>query len=477
MRLRVVIAACWLGCTPPVEGEGEGDPSEGEGDTSEGEGEGESDPAEGEGEGEPSEGEGEGEFGAVTVLSSGTLAIGEQSTDYELIRLIREDGASTYVQWVRPFAVDRGNASVVVQTQPYEGIDWSGDAVDAAFAVATPRSDGLFIDNACNDADDLNRGVVYFPTAAASSATAAITHIINGHGVLLVFGRYYACDSVDEEALDMRAALHFLSTRDDEMDTSRVAVTGNSWGGFLALTGAIHAPTDVVPLVVVPINPPSLLARMVDQITSLSTRFTVQQLSFFDSYLHRIRSSNDPSRYEMATICDGLAAKHTLLLHDNWDTLVPFSGSYDVVTECGQSHDVQGLWWRRQGDIDYSAVGLDHGLLGREPGYPSVFTLSTTYLYAHLNDDDHPVIAFAARGGLASFLRLVHDDQQAGGDVEHARVRVLEAMSAGALFLLVDENAGAAADAVWTELVNAEWGTSLDATTLREQLQTGFPSP
>jgi pimeloyl-ACP methyl ester carboxylesterase len=422
------------------------------------------------------------------VLGRGSLVVGEQSTEYELVRLGREDGRATYVQWVRPLPADRGHASVVVQTLPYEGVDWSGDPVDEALAAAGPRSDGFYNDSACDD--DNERGVAYFAVSPEESATNAITHVLNGHGTLLVFGRYYACDAIDGDVLDMRAALRFLAQRaddGDEVDVSRVGIIGNSWGGFLALYGAVRAPDEVVPTVVVPINPPAVMARMYDGIAVLRDEFPhPEQLTFFDSYLHRIEAStggpagnadSDFSRFDVDDICAGLRGKHTLLLHDSWDTLVPFAGSEELVATCGADSDVQGLWWRRQGAVDYEAVGLDHGLLGKEPGYPSVFTLSTSYLYAHLNDAAHPIVTFASRGGLQAFLQVVHDDQAAGGDVNHARVRVVEAMTPGALVLLVDENAGASADAVWADAVNAVWGTALDAAGLRAQLATGFPAP
>jgi hypothetical protein len=128
------------------------------------------------------------------VLGRGSLVVGEQSTEYELVRLGREDGRATYVQWVRPLPADRGHASVVVQTLPYEGVDWSGDPVDEALAAAGPRSDGFYNDSACDDDND--RGVAYFAVSPEESATNAITHVLNGHGTLLVFGRYYACDAI-----------------------------------------------------------------------------------------------------------------------------------------------------------------------------------------------------------------------------------------------------------------------------------------
>lgn len=438
------------------------------------------------GEGEGESGEGEGEDGTV-VVGGGSLAVGDNTTEYELVQLRREDGGATFVQWVHPLPADRGHASVVVQTLPYEGIDFGGDAVDAEFAGAAARDDGFFDDVACDDDND--RGVAYFGTSADEAAGNALTHVLNGHGALLVFGRYYACDSLDGEVQDLRAALRFLKARadeSDEVDVTRVGITGNSWGGFLALYGAVRAPDDVVPAVVVPLNPPAIMTRMYEGLDVLRDRYPhPEQLTFFDSYLQRIEQSTggppgvgDFSRFDVDDLCAGLRAKHTLFLHDTWDTLVPFSSSEELVETCSSDgSDVQGLWWRRQGDVDYDAVGLDHGLLGREPGYPSVFTLSTSYLYAHLNDDAHPIFTFASRGGITAFLQLVHDDQAAGSDVEHARVRVEEAVEAGALVLLVDEGVGAAADAVWADAVNAVWGTAFDGASLRAQLLTGFPPP
>lgn len=432
------------------------------------------------------EGEVEGEVDLdVVVIGAGVLAVGEQQTDYEIVELVREDGKATFVQWVRPLPADRGRASVVVQTLPYEGIDFGDDATDAAFASASARADGFFDDVAC--ADDNDRGVAYFPVDADSAAQNALTHVLNGHGALLVFGRYYACDSLDGEVQDVRAALRFLRQRADdvdEVDPLRVGITGNSWGGFLALYGAVRAPEELVPSVVVPLNPPATMTRMYEGLDVLRARYPrPQELAFFDSYLQRIEQSTggppgvgDFSRFDVDDLCAGLAGKRTLLLHDTWDTLVPFAGSAELVETCSAAGaDVQGVWWRRQGDVDYEQVGLDHGLLGREPGYPSVFTLSTSYLYAQLNDDAHPVITFGARGGIAAFLQLVHDDQAAGGDVEHARVRVNEAIAPGAAILLVDEGVGVAADGVWAEAVNAIWGTDFDGASLRAQLATGFP--
>lgn len=419
------------------------------------------------------------EPGTVTVISEGTTPFGDLMLTYELIRLTREDGLATYVQWVHPLAAS-GPTSVIVQTQPYDALEWTGDPVDEAFADANPRADGLLPDAACPDEND--RGIAGAALRPEDAAISAVAHLLNGHGALLVYGRFYACDTVVGEVLDTRAALSFLTTRPDQIDPQRVAITGNSWGGFLALYGAVREPDGVDVSVVVPLNPPASLAHLLTGAGSLQSVFPADKLRFFDAYRYRIEAATggppgtgDFSRWDVDDLCAGLVGKHTLLLHDNWDTLVPFASSTELVESCGATSDIAGLWWRRPLPIDYQAVGLDHGLLGREPGYPSVYTLSSTYLYAHANNAAHPIIAYASRAGLVAFMTLVRDDQRTGGDVEHARVRVLEAMTPGTTFVLVDEGAVAPADTLWAEAATTVWGGAWTAESLRVQLETGFP--
>ena len=418
------------------------------------------------------------------VLATGSLVVGEESTDYELVRLTREDGAYTYVQWIRPLPGDSAEGSVLVQTQPYDGISWTGDPVDDAFTSASPGATGLYADSACADVND--RGVVYYPVLPESAAAATVLHLLNGHGALLVYGRFYACDDIDGEVLDVRAALSFLASRPEEVDLDRIGITGNSWGGFLALWGAVREPVGIDVAVVAPINPPSDMARFLEGIAEQQVNFPDGPADFFDAYLHRIdaavdlsQGGGDFSAWDVDDLCAGLAGKHALFLHDTWDTLVPFEGSKDVVDTCGG--DVEGLWWTRPLPTDLDAVGLEHGLLSREPGYPSVYTMTYGYLYAQLNRPDRPVINLANRDALASFLQLVHDEQARGGDVDHARVRVLEAMDpAGLMILLEADGSDGGVDLtenVWTQAVNTVWGTSLDAAGLRAQLATGFPAP
>lgn len=419
---------------------------------------------------------GEPDGGAAEVLGTGSVAVGDKRTPYELVRIPRGGGVSTYVQWIP--STEAGARSVVVMTQPYDGISWTGDPVDTLFSSAKPGADGFYPDVACAEKNDDT--VAYAPSTPDSMAQSGVPFLINGHAVLLVYGRYYACDNLDGEILDMQTALGYLTSRPGA-DPTKVGIVGNSWGGFLALFGAAHAPAGVEIRVVSALNPPTDFEGWVKYTDGLNaTWHTPSQLDFFNSYRRRVLSSSggapgkgDFTRYSHSALCEGLDKIPTLLLHDEWDTLVPFAQSTGLVDQCNK----EGLWWPRQGPIDTQQVGLDHGLLGREPGYPSVFTFAQSYLLSRLNDAAHPVIALADRASLAAFLALIHVEQVAGGDVSWVAPRLRELSEPATLLFLVKASAAARATEVLTQLVNAEWGTALDEAGLRTQLATGLPPP
>jgi len=426
---------------------------------------------------QPSEREGGATSGsAPEVLGKGMVAVGNDETPYELVRIPRSDGESTYVQLIT--SNEPGPRSVVVMAQPYDGIDWTGDPIDMHFGQAKPGADGFYPDVGCAK-DDEDR-VAYAPSTPDGMAQSAVPYLLNGHAVLLVYGRYYACDNLDGEIRDMQAALGYLTTR-PETDPSRVGILGNSWGGFLALYGAANAPPGVELRAVSALNPPSDFEGWLEYAEGLSTSWPVpSELSFFSSYQHRIVSSSgggpgkgDFDRFSHAALCQGLGQVPTLLLHDEWDTLVPFDQSTQLVDRCSKD----GLWWPRQGPLDKEQVGLDHGLLGREPGYPSVFTFAQSYLLSRLNDSEHPVIALADRASLASFLALIHVEQSAAGDVAWVLPRLRELSEPSVTLFLIETSALALAAEVLAAAVNDEWKTQLDAEGLRAQLAIGLPAP
>jgi len=445
----VVVGA---GCDPPDTGEGEG---EGEGEGAEGEGEG---------EGEPIEAE------PPRLLDVGSGVVGDRTLPFELWRTPRADGKATYVQWV-PAAVP-GPRPVVVFTMPYDGIDWSDDEVDARFidrGLAVGPDDACPEDNADSVGFAINDPV-------ANVGNAAVYNL-NDAAVLFVYGRFYACDGIDGDVLDMQAGLEFLKTVADA-DITQVATTGASWGGFLALYGAARVPDGVNVVVSSAIAPPGDMARMVRHTQELVDVYPADlqaDLAFFPPYLRRIirptgglPGVGDFSAYSTSSLCEGLGSTELLLLHDEWDTLVPFDGSTTLVDECSKD----GLWWRRQTPIDYRDLRLEHGAINREPGYPSVFTFLQSYVVMRLNDGP-AVYVLASPQALTTFLTTVHDEQAAGDVVDEVIPRLVELADARMFIFNTDTNAVVSGASVVAAGVNAVWGTDFDDAGIRAQLALG----
>ena len=67
------------------------------------------------------------------VLDELTYDRDGRSFPVQLVRVTRPDAGRTYVEWIR--SDHPGARPVVVSTDPYGGIDWSGEEVDVRWAV------------------------------------------------------------------------------------------------------------------------------------------------------------------------------------------------------------------------------------------------------------------------------------------------------------------------------------------------------
>lgn len=94
-----------------------------------------------------------------------------RSFPVQLVRLIRPDGARTYVQWI---ASDRpGPRPVVVSTDPYGGIDWTGEAVELRWAG---RAAGVYED-VDGPGYDGSAPIVYYPTTPTAASEQELPHL------------------------------------------------------------------------------------------------------------------------------------------------------------------------------------------------------------------------------------------------------------------------------------------------------------
>jgi hypothetical protein len=405
----------------------------------------------------------------ATELERRQLVDGARVFEARRVRITRPDEGRTYVEF---YASDRpGPRPLVVATIPYAGIDWSGEALDLRWATSQPRMDGTYLDVDGPDFDG-SRGIVYEPPVAGASDDQARIHLLNDASVLLVYGRFYAGGDVRDDVMDMAAGMWFAAEQ-EAVDASRIGVFGGSWGGFEAIYAAAYAdaraPARVVAALFPPVDFPSFEAHVSSAPISGG---------FFDAYRARIHHATggpsdapgaDYSGLRFSDLCAGLPPA-TLLLHDEWDALVPIAQSTQLVAECGG----ELLLWPRQSALDPTLTS--HGPIALESPFPSSWLYALAYIHLHLALPDQPAIVLVySSATLIEHLETIRAEQLAGGDVDFVLPRLRELLDPRLSLLRVEDSAVVSGALAVAESVNAVWGTRFDATSIRAGLEPGLP--
>lgn len=410
------------------------------------------------------------------ILETRTVTALETTREAHLVRASRPDGARSYFLYL---PVARASAPMVVFTEPYAGIDWTGEDVDARWAA---RGAGTHPDDEAPgyDGDDV---IAYEPQSPQQATDASIVWLANQVAVVHAYGRFYAGGSIEDDALDAAAPFFFARTR-SEIDRAHLGAWGGSWGAFMAMFGAARAPGDAAPIAVGALWGPSDYTDLWAYTDTLPSVFPAPDRAeaFFSTYRRRIVASTGgpPPRetftpFDRDALCEGLGSDtHVLSLHDDWDTLVPVTQTRSLVEACAAQ--VSPLYWHRQRDVDYAEVSLDHGVSFRdEPEVPTAYTFSHAFVLARLIPSG-PIYVIASEPALTAYLQTVHAEQRAGGDASDAwpmlRTLAEERVSAFTPAGVFEPAADLLARAASTV-----YGRAYTAASLRAELETALPPP
>ncbi|MBL8029477.1 MAG: prolyl oligopeptidase family serine peptidase [Fibrobacteres bacterium] len=398
-----------------------------------------------------------------SVISTSTIAKDGKTYIEERIRILRPDSVKTYAQFVKVSGND--SAAVVVVTMPYAGIDWTGDSLDLRWAGYTTSPDGLY-----KDVDGVLYGdsgtIVYDKTDLNKVIDLINIHLVNNFSVLLIYGRFYAGGDVLDDIADMKAGMWYLAERED-VDKSRVAVYGVSWGGFEAVYAAVNADKRALPKALVAIAPPVDFQNFYEHITSR----TGSALTFMEPYLRRILSATKGNNFtglRSADLCSKLPPA-TLIMHDELDNLVPVSQAKGVVASCG----VEALYWPRL--TAPATDGVTHGPILDEPISSSAYLYATTYMHLSLiGNRNIPVNEIYNHAALDSHMVAVFRAQKAGRDISYVVPRLKELCDPRVnLFNIgaipVEQLSGA--EAV-TRTINRIWNSHFTAAVIKDSLES-----
>lgn len=413
---------------------------------------------------------------AVTVLGTGQAVFGDQVWPYQLLRLQEPGKAPAYAQWFPPR--QPGVSPTMMLTRPYDGIAWTGEAVDAKWAA---RGNGLHPDDSEPHYHEGSSVISYVLSNPDSIAAESFYYLFNDFGVLAVFGRFYAGGDIQNDRDDMHAGLRFLAQAPG-VDRSRIGIHGGSWGGFEALYAAADAPAEVRPKVGVALFPLSDFAREVDYLYNvLPTRVTdptrlYQYATFFEPYLRRVfaTAGTTPEGYARWTrehLASTLSTPF-LVIHEDWDTLVPVEQTQTLAALAGPR--ITPLYFQHWDPVDWNSRSLDHGPLSTT--YWSVIeTLSVGHLLTDLGRPTQFLVVPFTEQNLATWLWDVRVLQWIGRDVRAVAPLLRELMDPR-VFLFEPSSSKVVGGADWvTAVVNALWGTQYTSAALRDVLAVGLP--
>lgn len=395
----------------------------------------------------------------------------------ELIRAERPDGGRSYLLYQHAPAA---NAPLVVRTEPYAGIDWTGEEVDERWATLGP---GAHPDVDAPDHDGVDL-VTYTPQAPADAVASNNLWAFNGFAVIHAYGRFYAGGVLADDVLDAVAPYAFARTRPDELDVGRIGAFGSSWGGMMALFGASQAPADAAPKIVVPISAPSDFVDLWTWSTDTLLNASINPgmvTGFYSPYWRRATPTlgtppaGAPAEpYTHAGVCPKLPG--TLVMpHDAWDAIIPVTQTQDLAAACA---GVEPIYWPRAAPLDLATATMTHGPFAAEGVAPAVLIYTYAALVLALAPPDAPTVYSLISGpSLILHLELVLAAQQAGDDVAWILPRLRELADPRLQTLVVETNQLEPGAAALAAAINEVWGTSFDADSLRAQLEVGLPDP
>lgn len=315
-------------------------------------------------------------------------------------------------------------APVIILNEPYDGISWTDEGVDASFATLGPGRHPDKFAPAYNG-QDLVR---YTPETSApdgGSLRASVSlWLESGFAIIKTYGRFYAGGTLANDVSDAVAPWYFIAARPETFAGRQVFSTGGSWGGMMALYGAAAAPEVIQPTAIAVTSPPSDLPAVrgyASELESAEPTMREEIQAFFSPYVRRINASiavgsqEVSSAFSAETLCRCLPDR-VLVAHDDADTIVPVAQTEQLQAACPEQ--VQPIFWKRTSPPSVEAAGLSHGDFGGRSSAPDVSTLLSAWMLSQA--EVGPVVVKVDPESFHGFLSTVAAARSRGEDVSYA---------------------------------------------------------
>lgn len=380
-------------------------------------------------------GEGGGQAGpalSITVLDEGTY-LGRYV--YQRVRISREGVAPSYGVWFPPPGLRSGaKAPAVLLSDPYAGIDWTGEPVDIQ-AHQMAGTDAFVMLPDVNGPPMRDGTQLYVPYDYAPMDTAggsALAYLANGIGVLLIHQRFYAGGDLQNDIDDTVSGLVFLN-QNAQVDRRRIGAWGSSYGGSILLHAMAQASTAWRPAyaaVATPIVDFEQFVPYADWQAAVNAD-PGQAILRLQPFAQRARaaaaraeSTTGLARYNSAALQANRDTR-MLFLHDLFDTIAPLLAANTLYFGTPGQHEVF-IYPHQGADLDWARLEVSHAPV--KPGYDeaSAVLLSQAYLLVRLRYDAQEVL-LPQLGDVEAVFPYLRRQQLLGADLNTLlRPRLLE---------------------------------------------------
>lgn len=334
-----------------------------------------------------------------TPVSAEVLHTAQYQGKYTMqyLRLRRGTQPPAYAVWFPPVPRDgdtQHQGGAVLFSNPYAGIDWSGEAIDLDTFERAGRNQAFTVVTDIHgpgDQADEPTYIAYDYAVTDDVGGFALPFVMNGLGALIMFERFYAGGSLQQHIDGALTGLAFLHAQPG-IQPRKVAIWGASWGGTISAYAAAQAPAASKPALGVAITPIIDLGRFVSygQVLPSLMDDRFQASVRLTPYVRRALASALPderpvlARYSAQALATGLTMPF-LFMHDTLDMIAPYLHAAPLYDSAQPGLELLP-YTHRDNTRDWRSFDVGHAPV--QPGYEegSALLLSWAYLLTRLSD-------------------------------------------------------------------------------------------
>ncbi len=373
---------------------------------------------------------------SIEILGSSSYSVIGKSFPIKLLKIKSNlNTESVYAQFI---PACKNSCPLLIVSDPYIGINWTGELVDRKWAERPNAVNGFI--HADDDGPGYDPktsiGTIWYSNISPSNiAGVGAPFLLNQISILIVHNRFYAGRNLKNYYEDFIRAANATPLL-KEVNTNKIGFYGNSLGGYVALNGYLNS--TIKPNAIVLQSPLMDLESQSNYLDTLPILITknsnllFEYQKFFDPFARRIfdftrgTPATAPDAFHDYKI-DNFASKiqtPTLLLHDTWDTIIPFENSYKLFNL--NRKNIFPIWFMHATDIDFNNFQLGHNQSSEGLNGNNTSPFIQLFFFKNLKITNFAPVLYYNSIDLTAAIKQWHGASQRGQDISWLKDRLVD---------------------------------------------------